>query len=456
MTGSEERYRVQSRTDWYLGGGSWLFADFFAGAIAILAAYALNPDLSLGWAPSFAGQPAGYPAALGFGLLLTLIADIAGLHDPLRQRRLWPVTLRILSSTGVALLAAVVILYFLALQQLGRTVSLQTFFITFLLMGGARVFLFRIQGRARRRILLLLESDKRNELRKRIEESGLPFRIADLPDSYAPGISRERLMESCSKLRIDEVVVPEQEGTESDAPVWMSCLEAGIQVTHSRAFIERYFYRVECSDVRPNWFLELDLRLTHPVYHRWKRLSDVILASLGLVLAAPFLLFFLALIWAETGRPLFFKQERIGLRGRPFTIWKLRTMSVLNEEETRDSDRLADSRVTRIGYLLRRTRIDEVPQFWNIIKGDMSFIGPRPEWIDIAEDLSKRVPYYPYRNLLKPGLTGWAQINFGYAETDEEVRQKLGYDLYYLKNASVLLDLQILLRTIGSIMRGSR
>jgi len=430
--------------------------DFLSGLVAILGAYALNPDLTLGWEASFGGQPAAYPAALGFGLLLTLVSDIAGLHDPLRQQRLWPVTIRIFASLVITLLLAVVILYALALQQLGRTVSVQSVITAGLLMGGFRAILFRVQGRTRRRLLLLLGREKREDLRGRIEASGLPFRVADLPDSFDSSIDHERLMETCRKLRIDEVVVPEEAGGGKNPPVWMNCLESGIQVTHARAFVERYFYRVDCSDVSPNWFLELDLRLTHPVYHRWKRFSDILLASIGLVVASPLLLVFLGLIWAESGRPLFFRQERVGLRSKPFRIWKLRTMSVLREEETRDSDRLADQRVTRVGYFLRRTRLDEVPQFWNIIRGDMSFIGPRPEWIDIAEELSERVPFYPYRTLVKPGLTGWAQINYGYAASDEEVREKLGFDFYYIKNASVLLDLQILVRTVGSIMRGSR
>ncbi|MEM0966829.1 MAG: exopolysaccharide biosynthesis polyprenyl glycosylphosphotransferase [Verrucomicrobiota bacterium] len=448
--------RVQSRTDWYFGGRMWLVIDFAAGLLAILLAYWLNPDLTLGWESSFAGQPGAYPAALGFGVLLALVADINGLHDPLRQQRLWPVTLRIISALAVTMLLAVVILYALALQQLGRTVSLQAFICAGLVMGLARIALYRIQGLSRRRILLLLGREKREGLRKRIEESGLPFRVADLPDSFDDSIESSRLMELCRKLRIDEVVVPEQSGDSDAVPIWMECLESGIQVSHVRAFVERYFYWVDCSDVGPNWFLELDLRLTHPVYHRWKRLSDILLAGIGLVLAIPLLVVFLVCIWLETGRPLFFRQTRVGLRERPFSIWKLRTISVLREEETRDSDRLHDFRVTRIGYLLRRSRLDEVPQFWNILKGDMSFIGPRPEWLDVAEDLEKRVPFYPYRSLVKPGLTGWAQINYGYAESDEEVREKLGFDLYYIKNASVLLDLQILIRTIGSIMRGSR
>ncbi|MBC2601108.1 exopolysaccharide biosynthesis polyprenyl glycosylphosphotransferase [Puniceicoccus vermicola] len=456
MKTGEKSARVQSRTDWYFGGRSWLVVDFFAGVFAILLAYFLNPDLTIGWQPSFAGQPAGYPAAIGFGVLLALVADIAGLHDPLRQQRFWPVTIRIIFSLVITFLLAVVILYGLALQQLGRTVSIQSMIAAGLMMSGFRGMLFRIQGRTRRRILLLLNRGQREDLRDRIEKSGLPFRVADLPDSYDTTIENTRLMEVCHKLKIDEVVVPEESGSPESPPVWMDCLESGIQVTHARAFVERYFYRVDCSDVRPNWFLELDLRLTHPVYHRWKRFSDILLASIGLLVAAPFLLFFLGVIWAESGRPLFFKQQRVGLRSKPFTILKLRTMSVLREEETRDADRLNDSRVTRIGYILRRTRLDEVPQFWNIIRGDMSFIGPRPEWIDIAEDLGERIPYYPYRTLVKPGLTGWAQINFGYAANDEEVREKLGFDFYYLKNASVMLDLQILIRTVGSIMRGSR
>lgn len=456
MSKEKQSTRVQSRTDWYFGGRSWILVDFIAGAIAILFAYSMNPDLSLGWEPSFAGQPAGYPAAIGFGALLALVADVAGLHDPLRQQRLWPVTVRIIASLAMTFLVAVVILYLLTLQQLGRTVSIQSVVTAGVIMGGARALMIRVQGKNQRRLLLLLEKEKREELRERIEKSGLPFRVANLPDSYDNSMENSRLMELCRMLKIDEVVVPEEAGSPASPPIWMGCLESGIQVTHARAFVERYFYRVDCSDVGPNWFLELDLRLTHPVYHRWKRLSDIVLASIGLAIAAPFLLIFLGLIWAESGRPLFFRQQRVGLRSKPFSILKLRTMSVLREEETRDSDRLNDRRVTKIGYLLRRTRLDEVPQFWNIIRGDMSFIGPRPEWIDIAEELSERVPYYPYRTLVKPGLTGWAQINYGYAASDEEVREKLGFDFYYLKNASVLLDLQILIRTVGSIMRGSR
>ena len=448
---------VQQRSDWFLGGGFWLAFDFCAGAGALLLAYALAPDLEWGWRASFPGQPGAYPAALFFGALLTLSADIAGLHDASAQRRPLPVLLRVAVTILIALVAALVVLYLTALQQLGRMVFVQTLVLAALAMGGARLLFHRIEGASRRRLLVLLEPAARARLRARIEDSGLPFRVADVPDSLNAGTDGDRLLDLCGKLRIDELVVPEGHGRPEDPPPpWMRCLEAGLQVTHHGAFMERYFSQVEVSAVGPDWFLELDLRLTHPVYHRWKRFSDLVLSGIGLLAGAIVLPPVLLVIWIESGRPFFFRQERVGLRGSTFRIWKLRTMRERRGDDDRELPRAKDPRITRIGYLLRRTRLDELPQMWNIFRGDMSFIGPRPDWTDEAADLRGRVPYHHFRTLVKPGLTGWAQINYGYAQTDEEVREKLGFDLYYLKHASVLLDLQILLRTIGAISRGAR
>jgi len=448
---------IQTKTDWFFGGRFWFFLDFAVALSSILLAYAINPDLRLSWQSEFPGQPSSYPAAIGYGLLFALTADIMGLHFPFRQRKAVSWGLRIFVAAVSALLVALLLLYLLALQQLGRIVLLQSLVLTIILAVGYRVLLFRIQNLSKRHILLLLDPESRERLRDRIEASGLPFRVANLPSSYDPDISRKRLLDTCRNLKIDEIVVPrDSNDSGQEVPVWMACLDAGLQVTHASVFVERYFQQVDCSNVGANWFLELDLRLTHPVYHRWKRLCDLAFATIGLLLAIPLLLPFLLIIWMESGRPLFFRQERVGLRGQKFTIWKLRTMTTVREEDALKGEHLDESRITKIGRFLRRTRLDEMPQFWNIIRGDMSFIGPRPDWVAIAEMQAERVPFYAYRTLVKPGLTGWAQVHYGYAETDIEVREKLGYDFYYLKHASLMLDMQITLQTISSIMKGSR
>lgn len=448
---------IQRKTDWFFGGKFWFFLDFLVAGFSILIAYTLNPDLRLSWQSEFPGQPSAYEAAIGYGILFALAADILGLHYPYRQRRVVSFGLRIFVAATTAFLIALLLLYFLALQQLGRMVLLQSLTLTIVLAVGYRVLLFRIQNLTKRHLLLLLDAESKNRLRDRIEASGLPFRVADLPSSYDPDISRKKLLDTCVSLKIDEIVVPKESSENADEiPVWMACLEAGLQVTHSGVFVERYFQQVDCSDVGANWFLELDLRLMHPIYHRWKRLCDLVFAVLGLLIAIPLLLPFLLLIWIESGRPLFFRQERVGLRGQKFTIWKLRTMTTAREEDAIEGDHLDESRITKVGRFLRRTRLDEMPQFWNIIRGEMSFIGPRPDWVEVSKKQVGRVPFYAYRTLVKPGLTGWAQVHYGYAETDREVLEKLGYDFYYVKHASLMLDLQILLQTIGAIMKGSR
>ena len=158
----------------------------------------------------------------------------------------------------------------------------------------------------------------------------------------------------------------------------------------------------------------------------------------------------------ESQDPVFYSQIRIGAMGRPFRIWKLRSMSADSEQNGPQWATLADPRVTKVGRLLRRTRIDETPQFWNILRGDMSLIGPRPERPEFVEKLAEKIPYYNQRHLLKPGLTGWAQINYPYGASTEDSLQKLKYDLYYVKHVSISLDVQIILSTVGAVMKGAR
>jgi lipopolysaccharide/colanic/teichoic acid biosynthesis glycosyltransferase len=228
------------------------------------------------------------------------------------------------------------------------------------------------------------------------------------------------------------------------------------------------------------WLLIHSLNSNKVYYRHFKRITDLVLASLGLALTWPLWVLIALAVKLDSAGPVFFGQERLGKDGKPFRILKFRTM--VNDAE-KGGPQFAchrDPRITRVGRLLRLTRLDELPQLYNILKGDMSFIGPRPERevfirefqqavpelregrrasdphaCNVLCGYKERIPYYSYRLLVKPGITGWAQVMHTYAATLEETKEKLQYDLYYIKNMSLLLDLAILLKTIRIVLFGS-
>mgnify|MGYP006084881587 CR=1 FL=1 len=448
---------MQNRTDWHFSGRSWLIIDAVIAWIAVLLAYSFGTDLVVSWDTTFPNQPAAYPAAIGFTFFFILIGNIWGLHDPLRQKRFWPVLARVVMVVSISIILFLLFLYLFWLKQLGRTTVITIAISSTVLSMSCRFFLWKISQSYRRKLLLLMNDDDRRELINALGGSALPFEIVNPKDllNKADMGDRAKLLEVCRKLKVDEIIVNNNYFSGKDQP-WLVCFAEGIQVTSLNTFIERYFYKVSTKRLGINWLLELDLRLTHPVYHRWKRVSDIIMGTVGLVLTAPLMIVVMVMIYLESGAPIFYTQNRVGLRGKVFTIWKLRTMKLHAEGSGSKWTQKKDSRVTSIGQFLRRTRFDEIPQFWNIIVGDMSMIGPRPEWKNVADVWTDKIDLYPYRNLVKPGLTGWAQINYPYAITEEDVKEKLSYDFYYMKHATVLLDFQIVLRTIAAIMKGSR
>jgi lipopolysaccharide/colanic/teichoic acid biosynthesis glycosyltransferase len=183
-----------------------------------------------------------------------------------------------------------------------------------------------------------------------------------------------------------------------------------------------------------------------------KRLMDVRGAVIGLVLLAVFLPWVSLVILAESGRPIFLRQKRLGQGGRPFDVLKLRTMRQDAEADGQAHwAQHGDPRATRVGKLLRRTHIDEFPQFWNVLIGEMSLVGPRPERPELVAELEKQVPFYRARLLVKPGIGGWAQVNYGKGASVEGSAEKLEYDLYYIQHRSLMMDVWILLRAAGAI-----
>jgi exopolysaccharide biosynthesis polyprenyl glycosylphosphotransferase len=227
-------------------------------------------------------------------------------------------------------------------------------------------------------------------------------------------------------------------------------------VTNLSTFYEQVLSEVPLSHLEPNWFLFADLKHYREAQLIMKRAIDIVGSNLGLLLTLPFWPIVALLIKLDSPGPVFYSQQRVGLNGRIFWLHKFRTMREEAEQDGHVWATQNDPRVTWIGWYLRKTRIDELPQLWNILLGHMSIVGPRPERPEFVEELGEQIRFYHERHLIKPGLTGWAQINYRYGASVEDSKRKLQLDLWYLKHMSLELDLSILLRTMGTMCLGSR
>ena len=230
--------------------------------------------------------------------------------------------------------------------------------------------------------------------------------------------------------------------------------ESGVDIVQMPVLYEELVGRVPIRHLESDWILRsfVDQVRVSRAYVLIKRLVDIVGAVTGLMIALLVLPLACLAIAVDTGRPIFFAQARLGQRGKPYNIVKLRTMQQDAEPEGEAVWAIdEDPRVTRVGRILRKTFIDELPQFWNVLRGDMSLVGPRPERPELVAQLEKEVPFYRARLLVKPGISGWAQVNYSKGASVEGSEEKLEYDLYYIKRRGVLMDIWIILRTIGSV-----
>jgi exopolysaccharide biosynthesis polyprenyl glycosylphosphotransferase len=221
------------------------------------------------------------------------------------------------------------------------------------------------------------------------------------------------------------------------------------------SFYETHWRYVPLDIVDPVWPLQTGFQLarTSP-YHYLKRLFDLVITAVTLIICAPLFALIALLIWVREGRPIFFQQERVGRDEKPLVVLKFRTMRVAPKENEDIYTREDDPRITPLGRWLRKLRLDELPQLWNVFKGDMSLIGPRAEWSKCAERYERTIPFYHFRHLVKPGITGWAQVNYPYGESDHDAVEKLKYDLYYIRHYSLKLDAMIVLKTVHTMLFG--
>ena len=321
------------------------------------------------------------------------------------------------------------------------------------------------RGLLKRRILILGNGIQATRIAKLVEtgqnDHFIPVSFMDVPGETGrsrPDVRNsvadpDALVELAYRLGVTEVVVAADDRRGLPVGQLLHCKLAGIRVTDFLDFWERETRTVDLDALKPSWFFYSDGFRCGPVDEFLKRAFDIVVSSSLLVFTLPLLAATAAAIKLESRGSILYRQERVGLHGRVFTILKFRSMRV--DAETDGRPRWAargDPRITRVGAVIRKLRIDELPQILNVLRGDMSFVGPRPERPFFVAKLTEAIPYYAERHSVRPGITGWAQINFPYGASTEDARCKLTYDLYYVKNRGIFLDALILLQTARVIL----
>jgi sugar transferase (PEP-CTERM system associated) len=257
------------------------------------------------------------------------------------------------------------------------------------------------------------------------------------------------------KEQVTKVIValPDRRGKFPTSAL-LKCKLEGVEIEDGVSFYEQMNGKILVNHLKPGWLIFSDgFKRQGKVFT--KRLTDILLSGMGLLLASPVVLFTALLIKLESPGPIFFRQKRVGQDGRIFTLLKFRSMRVGAEKETGPIwAQVSDSRTTRIGSWIRKGRIDEIPQMINVLRGEMSFVGPRPERPYFVARLRKQIPYYTLRYTVKPGITGWAQVRYSYGASVKDALEKLQYDLYYIKNMSFLFDVTIVVETIKTVLIG--
>jgi sugar transferase (PEP-CTERM system associated) len=262
------------------------------------------------------------------------------------------------------------------------------------------------------------------------------------------------LMEVVKKQKVHRVIVamPDRRGTTPMQELLQLRMQ-GIKIEEATSWLEKISGKIEVESLYPSWLVFNEGFRRSTAFILVRRALSIIISLIGLLLTLPLLPFIMLAVRLDSSGPVFYTQTRMGKGGRFFKVVKFRTMR--QDAEADSGPQWAgdhDPRVTRVGKFLRTTRLDEIPQLWCVLKGDMAFVGPRPERPEFIEWLSKEIPYYGVRHMVRPGITGWAQIKYKYGSTIEDALQKLQYDLYYIKNASIGLDLLIMFQTVKTVL----
>ena len=403
---------------------------------------------------------------ISFGVALELAAVSVGVYSPQALQSVRFATARWLVAVSLGIILLALLAFAFPGITLWRSISLYAMVISFLFIFASRVALGSlIGGEAFKRRMIVLGAGKRADRIRMLEERpGSGFTVVSyiamsegeqiVEEAIARGAIRN-LKKFVVRMNASEVVLALEERRNA-LPLddLLRIKTTGVHVNDLSTFLERETGRVDLDSVNPSWLIFSDgFSAGRRISTIAKRCFDMLASGLLLLLTGPIILFFALLVKLESKGPAFFRQTRVGRFGEDFQILKLRSMRTDAEAGGKAiwaSEN--DPRITRVGRFIRKVRIDELPQAWSVLKGEMSFVGPRPERPEFVSDLEKEMPYYAERHMVKPGITGWAQINYPYGASVEDARHKLEYDLYYAKNYTPFLDLLILLQTLRVVL----
>ncbi len=401
-----------------------------------------------------------------YAAVVSVVMLATGLYETHGYRSFRLTATRLLVAFGLSLVVLSVVFFLLPDVALWRSIFLYAMLFSFVLIMAARGLFARLVNwdRFRRRVIVVGAGDRAAKLGEVGKGPNVGFQIV----RYIRMTEREPRIEGATvredivgfhdlaeELGVDEIVLAleERRGALPVADLLKAKL-AGVRVSEMSSFLERETGRVDLGSVSPSWLIFSDgfLGAKH-MSVVGKRAFDVLASLTLLVVSSPLLLIAALLIKLTSRGPIFYHQERVGQLGRSFNVIKFRSMRTDAEKDgTPQWAQRHDPRVTTIGRIIRATRIDEIPQIFNVLRGDMSFVGPRPERPFFVRDLAAQIPFYHERHVAKPGITGWAQLNYPYGASVDDARHKLEYDLYYVKNYSMFLDLLILIQTVRVVL----
>jgi len=412
--------------------------------------------------------PIWYRAAL-FSAIMLLCLLALGLYSARQRARAGGIVVRMAIAVTVGIMLTVLAFYVVPSLTLGRGVLALAAIGSVAGLIIVRVVFSRVVDESifKRRVLVFgtgRNAEPIARLRRRSDRRGFSVAGFVRPDGEEVAVPAGQVIDptgslaaTCARLDVDEVIVAMND-RRREFPILelLECRLAGIDVTDLLTFLERETGCVRIDVLNPSWmifgegFRRSSLRLLSA------RVVDVVASGLIVIVTLPVMLLTVLAIKLEDGlrAPVFYGQTRVGLNGSTFRVLKFRSMRIDAERNGAQWAVKGDSRVTRVGSFIRKTRIDEIPQILCVLRGHMSFVGPRPERPEFVAEFSQKIPYYQQRHCVKPGITGWAQLCYPYGSSEKDAVEKLQYDLYYIKNNTLLFDLAILLQTVEVVVMG--
>jgi len=409
-------------------------------------------------------------------LLITVICQVSlyynDLYDLNITNSFTELGIRLFQALGSAAIALAFIYFIFPQAIIGKGIFILSIcFIILLIVSWRFLYAFILdRGLFNQRIILLgsgqLVWDIMSEINGR-KDSGYGVlvldKLLDVDESLTDkknafqlkGKKYNGLYDMARDLRVRKIVeaFTEKRGVLPSVEL-LKCRVAGIDVLNGISFCEMLYGKLRVEFTHPAWLIYSEGFKKSVIQRFVKRLVDLIVSSMMLIALLPVMVFVAILIKLDSEGPVFFSQSRLGRKRKPYRIYKFRSMVDKAEKDGPVWAQNDDCRVTKVGMFIRKWRIDEIPQIWNVLKGDMSFVGPRPERDFFVKKLEEQIPYYSIRFTVKPGITGWAQISYGYSGSIEEAKEKLNYELFYIKNMSILMDFLIIARTIKTVIFG--